>query len=257
MAAIDDLFDSIDDKVPTDPPTRIKSVDVNQSLKEVSLFANGIFNDLDERKLNIIDIGNYLQRRTDLVFPEPGTTIVNFNELAGGMFVLFVMRGVTPYPVHTAVPNDQFAQLNPINGDIKFLNEFYPGEWVWALYQPVEPEGVAIRDKVVRITVETYAAMEAIRASEQAGVVYEYTVKSDETNSGSLSHYTSYNGQLTIYGRLNKGTYATYTALAADIDREDGLYKVIADDSPNGDGTESYFLSFSGVLNYVVTVTQI
>jgi len=48
----------------------------------------------------------------------------------------------------------------------------------------------------------------------------------------------------------------TYTLLVATTPRQDGVYHVVSDDSPNGDGTESFFLSFQNKLYYQVLVAQ-
>jgi hypothetical protein len=54
-------------------------------------------------------------------------------------------------------------------------------------------------ERTMKYTVESYEAMELIRGLERPGVIYEYTVKADETNGGVVGHYTSYNGALTFF----------------------------------------------------------
>jgi len=51
-------------------------------------------------------------------------------------------------------------------------------------------------------------------------------------------------------------SYPTFTALQADSPRADNIYHAQVDDSPNGDGTESFFISFQNRLFYQVLIEQ-
>lgn len=57
-------------------------------------------------------------------------------------------------------------------------------------------------------------------------------------------------------GGLVVEPYATYTQLEADPNKTDGIKNVAVDDSENGDGSQSLFLTVNGEDFYLVTVKQ-